>query len=885
MFWFLGSCDMKRHHLLTLLGSGCLLLWGCPTTPNSNNGDYLRSPITFRVDTLPALHPFCALGLSPLSVDSCQATRKYTLRWERPEDTAGLVEYRIYLDTNPPNASDKNWSQVRNDSTLANAIVPASGGLLDSLPFLFDNAGFHPVHLVKGERRIVGFDTSGRNDAKGQLVFAIIAIYRNGAAGQPRYTYIVANDHFQPFPLQPVYTPYDRSVEISWNRPLDPTSFFDPEADTGVIRNYVVRIVRGGILSAVRTGDFAPGIHYENGGADWSSRVQADSFTTFRGGKGWKFTLPDSLHVFNTLASDPRDSLRVILNGLTPRDTVDITLWAVDAAGNITDTSSSAVNRIILTDTTEPVAPMLRALLGGGKNQIVYAFTASRDLVERDGSLVPADSPNANIMEYHVTRKLISGSSGGIASTNTILSMTAKNRRDTVFVDTVRYLPPGSVYRIFVQAMDSTGHLSQADSLDDSTITVSFEGTDSGATCPTGFVPIPAGKFMLGDTASTADGDEKPSGFSPSKQRFMGSYCIETYEHQLGSNSGIFQNRITWQDAANACRDLSPADSTHLCTEVEWERACEGADSLPLTYGFQSENANDPATLFSTCNIATGDSDMAKSQSLRNPTCLTREGVFDMPGNFAEWVLDPYSSTAYTKAGDTLYPGRGLTDPADSGTHVFRGSYYLNSHLSSASKLRSARCSNRDYPTQLRPQPFKGCVDSTQALIVLTYTGKDPRCLPVPDSLKNLKITSVAPARDSTQILFFVDGVAQPVTYTLPFNVNYKNAKPTAASFTPRSLAIVTFVNSQNGDLVVDTLDATEMIDTSDAGLSAIFNREAGPPWSALRVNNRYAIRFLYAYSQLHSISARRQYSNAAIGFRCCSLPRRPPLPDSSSSP
>jgi hypothetical protein len=870
-----------------------LFFWGCPTTPDVNSGDYLRSPITFRVDTIPAKHPFCAEGLSSLPVDSCQSTKKYAFRWEHPEDTTGLLEYRIYLDTTPPNASGKNWTQIRGESALANAIIPASGGFSDSLLFLFNNAGFHQTHLATGERKIVAFDTSGRIDEKGQLVFAMIAIYKDGAVGQPRYTYIVANDHFSPFPLQPRYTPYARSVEIGWNRPLDPTSFFDPGSDSGVIKQYVLRIVRGGILNAIRSGEFAPQIHYENGGADWSDRVVTDSFTTSRNGRGWKFILPDSQHVFNALASDPRDSIRVILSGLTPRDTVDITLWAVDASGNITDTSSSAVNRVILTDTTEPVTPLLRTIPGGGgQNQITYAFTASRDLVELNGGLVPADSPNANIMEYHITRKLISGSSGGVSSKSTVLTINAKNRSDTLFVDTVRYLPPGSVYRILVQAMDSTGHLSQPDSVDDSTFTVSFQGVDSGATCPTGFIPIPAGTFMLGDTASTADIDEKPSGFTPSKKRFMGAYCIETYEHQTTEGSGIFKNRVTWQQASDVCSALSPSDSTHLCTEAEWERACEGNDSPSLKYGFQSENPNDPNTLFSTCNIETGDSNMAMSQALRNPTCLTREGVFDMPGNLSEWVLDAYKSDAYVSVKDTLYPGVPLTAPSDAGTHSVRGGYYLNSHRPSATKLRYARCSNRDFPEQIRPRLLvPGCVDSTKPLVLLTYTGLSPRCISLPDSLQKLKITSMSPARDSTKLLLLIDGITQPVAYTLPFDPTHK-ARPVNASFIPLSLAAVTFENSETNDVIADTLDATEMTDTSDAALSAIFRREASPPWSVRRENGRYAIRFLYAYSQLHSVPARRQYSNAAIGFRCCSLPRHPALidtsvtpPDSSASP
>ena len=162
--------------------------------------------------------------------------------------------------------------------------------------------------------------------------------------------------------------------------------------------------------------------------------------------------------------------------------------------------------------------------------------------------------------------------------------------------------------------------------------------------------------------------------------------------------------------------------------------------------------------------------------------------------------------------------------------------------------------------------------------MVLTYASLQPRCLPIPDSLRGRKITTVSPSRDSTKILFLIDGQAQPVSYTLPAPSNpaYLTARPLDAKFTPRALAAVTFENSQNGDTVADTLDATEMTDTSEATLTAIFNREASAPWFVHRENGRYVVHFLYAYTQLHGIPARRHYSNAAIGFRCCSLPRRP---------
>ncbi len=500
---------MRRFGLSLLAGLLSLLFWGCPTSPTQNY-NYLRSPLTFRVDTLPAAHPYCSTSQTSFpSVDSCQNTKKYALRWERPQDTAGLIEYRIYLDTNPPDAAGKNWATISNDRTLASAIVPGAGGAADSLIFFFNKTGSATNVFPRGPQ-IVPLDSTGRSDNQGRLVFAIVAVYGSGTGGEPRYTWIITNDKFPPFPMLPAYTPTARNVQIKWSRPPDPTSFFDPGADSGMIVRYILRVERGSLLNAHSADSFNPQVTtYLNGGVDWSSRVQASSFTTIHGSPGRRFVLPDSQHVFNAHGSDPRDSLQVILSGLTPQDTVDASLWAIDASGNVTDTV--LMTRVILTDTTEPLAPVLRLMPNGDSlNQIIFAFTDSRDLVPRNGTLVPADSPNGNILQYHLTRRLLSGSSGGSASTDSILTVTPDNRDDTLFIDTVRYLPPGSLYRIYAQAMDSTGHLSQRDSSDASPLAEQFFRRGQRRQLPFGIRAhagdhLPAGRSLGGSGRAASD--------------------------------------------------------------------------------------------------------------------------------------------------------------------------------------------------------------------------------------------------------------------------------------------------------------------------------------------------------------------------------------------
>ncbi len=876
---------MKRFR--TLLGFGILpLLLGCPTSPPHDVNNYRHQVFTFKIDPVPADHPFCTGGITPFATPAeCRQASKYRLSWQRPEDTTGLIEYRVYLDTNPPDAPGQTWAQVRKDRSRAALIMPGSGGLMDSVIFIVGAGGFRLDTLTRSEARIVALDTSGRIDSLGRLMFAITADYReSGLDGLPSYTWMITNDRFAPYPVQPRYTDKDRSLEIAWSRPPDHISFFDrdPAADTGIIREYVLQVARGGVISASRPG-FNPQVNFVNGGTDLSAQVESTSYVAdgsngIKGARAFRFLLPDSQRVFNRLGPDPRDSLAVIVSGLSPQDTVDIFLWPVDAAGNRSDTIK--YTRVILTDTTEPLAPRLRPLDTGEFNRFAYGFTASRDLVVDSGSgvLVPAPFPNANIREYKVRRLVLGGYAGGPQNQEATLLVTSANRNETLFVDTVRFLPPGTTYRIFVQATDSTGHLSPLDSLDVSTRPVRFTGPESNSTCPAGFVAMPAGRFLLGDTSAEAESDER-NGW---RRRYIGSFCVEPHEHG-DSTTGGFRSKVTWQQADQACRDLSPSDSSHLCTEAEWERACEGIDSLtPLLYGVQSEKSNSGGVI-NICNIGTDDSAMAMTPSLRNPACLTYEGAFDLSGNLAEWVADRYDLTspygAYTQAGDTLFPGTPLTPPAADSLHGFRGWHYLKDNISSAATLRLARCSNRDYPLQIRPRPYAGCLDTAQPQLVVLYGAKPPRCLPIADSLVRRGITSVSLARDSTQILFFLAGLIQPFIYTLPVGTGadsiYAKARPSDDSLTRLKLAAVTFVNSQTGQIIPDTLDAVEMLrDTSQAALSIIFNREVSPPWVARQSGGRYEIRYLYAYSRLGGVPARPQYSNVALGFRCCSRPR-----------
>lgn len=874
----------RRLRRAVVVAGGAFLLSflaGCPTDGRRDTFDYLRSPLNFRMDPVGADHPFC---LDPdqrmgLTEQECRAASKYRLRWERPEDTVGFSEYRIYVDTTPPGTT-LPWNEVRRERSLASFIFEGRAPPGDSIIFVLADSGDLGRVLSRTAPGLVPLDTTGRFDSTGRLVFAVAAGYReSGLDGTPAITWAITTDRFPPYPLQPAFTPQATSLTVEWDRPRDPTNFFEPGADSGLIRAYYLRVVRGGLLGANRPGDTAGfrdvAVTYHAGGVDRTAEVTRTEFRSLRGAPGVLFRLPDSMRVQNRFARVAADSLRVVLSGFLPQDTLDIGLWAMDSAGNVSsDSSISAATRILLTDTTQPVKPVL-SVLSSDRNGFVYAFTASRDLVESGSGLVPAPQPNANILEYRISRTALTDGVAG--SRDTVILLSTAWRDSAIFRDTARHLPPGTQYRLVIQAVDSTGHLSEPDSLTIATSAVRFPGADSLATCPPGFVAVPGGRFMLGDTASISGSDERPARFHVAP-----SYCIEALEHR--DAAGAFVTRVTWQQAHDACRDmaadrLTPADSTWLCTEAEWERACEGAEpDLPLNYGMQSERRT-PGNVRYACNIGTADSAMAQSAALRDPSCISYDGALDMSGNLAEWVLDPYT-TQYPALPESLSRGVPHTTPAAGSRRGFRGSNYLNPNESPAILLSRARCSNRNYAAQSRPRPVPGCV-STGPQLVVTYNNatKPPRCLPLPEGVAATDIDSLVPARDSTQILVLIRGEPTPQIYQLPHDTAYiaQGLRPISAALTRQTLAIVTFRNELTSETIVDTLHTAGLLNGSPAMQEAVFRREASPPWSAVKSGDQYQITYRYAHVQTRSVPAKAYYSNAAIGFRCCSRPRPGP--------
>jgi len=127
-----------------------------------------------------------------------------------------------------------------------------------------------------------------------------------------------------------------------------------------------------------------------------------------------------------------------------------------------------------------------------------------------------------------------------------------------------------------------------------------------------------------------------------------GGYCVDRYEapNERGALPLAFQ---TAQDGEAWCA----ARGKHLCSEAQWERACEGAEHRRFPYGATHVRGacNDGkqgvgGVRWSVLSLYPDESATAEAERLyeaepsgSREACVSEEGAFDMTGNVAEWVV------------------------------------------------------------------------------------------------------------------------------------------------------------------------------------------------------------------------------------------------------
>lgn len=111
-------------------------------------------------------------------------------------------------------------------------------------------------------------------------------------------------------------------------------------------------------------------------------------------------------------------------------------------------------------------------------------------------------------------------------------------------------------------------------------------------------------------------------------------FCMDRDEY-VEPGSQLPMVGVSWEQAKETCE----VHGKRLCTNLEWEFACEGPEGLPYPYGFERSPSlcNQDRVVRDGENDARGD--------LREPShgsCVSPFGIRDMVGNVDEWVMRTY---------------------------------------------------------------------------------------------------------------------------------------------------------------------------------------------------------------------------------------------------
>jgi formylglycine-generating enzyme required for sulfatase activity len=122
--------------------------------------------------------------------------------------------------------------------------------------------------------------------------------------------------------------------------------------------------------------------------------------------------------------------------------------------------------------------------------------------------------------------------------------------------------------------------------------------------------------------------------------------CMDRYEwpNERGKQPAVMMSFV---EAERLCAGAGK----RLCTEFEWETACEGPETLPFPYGQRVDdaacNTAKPYRPVSEAKLASRDARVREAETRRlwqgepsgaYPRCVSRSGAIDLVGNVEEWV-------------------------------------------------------------------------------------------------------------------------------------------------------------------------------------------------------------------------------------------------------
>ncbi len=139
--------------------------------------------------------------------------------------------------------------------------------------------------------------------------------------------------------------------------------------------------------------------------------------------------------------------------------------------------------------------------------------------------------------------------------------------------------------------------------------------------CPSDMVYVPAGKFLMRWTGERYNGSTENSVYT-------NHYCIDIYE--FPNIIGEYPRSANWTDAKKMCKE----HKKKLCTEYEWQKACQGPNNYLYPYGNEFDEYK--------CNTHTNNTPRKPVPIGSFPECVSGYGVHDMSGSLSEWVFNTW---------------------------------------------------------------------------------------------------------------------------------------------------------------------------------------------------------------------------------------------------
>lgn len=477
--------------------------------------------------------------------------------------------------------------------------------------------------------------------------FTVWAQYSSGDVGEPiRFRLFLGDEYIPELPAIRREIGWD-SAQFAWDSVFDQTSRFVPH-QFGKLSKIRWKLWRGLYqldTALVRLKSGTPSVGHAQSTILPEHHQPGDN-------SDWSDSLTDSASINSPLT-------RLSLHGLQPFQTYTLLITYVDRFGN---SSTSTPQTFSTRDSLPPVGVMDLASQGVTPTQVQISFQAATDSFSRSGQPLRDAQPNYHIRWIHAilngrrvdSLELPNDSSYAKGQENASGNWTWSSNRWTW---TWSSMQPGSRDTVYFLVTDLSGNL-QTEAPTKLPFAMEVDASVKNVVCPAGYTAVGAGITIKksGDTVRVP------------------TVCMETYPHSDASLRPL--TSVTFAQAQATCA----AEGARLCTEWEWQHACEGTgDSDAVLYGVASLTGTGDMTdlLKDRCGLFSGDSTWLLA---RDPRCMSPWGIHNMAGPVFELVDSLYSSV----------------DPKFVGVRILKGGPWEAAE--NYNPTPAAACRYRNYP-------------------------------------------------------------------------------------------------------------------------------------------------------------------------------------------